>query len=110
MTQDEISRLPDERLIALAKLAAESSNVTDGYDNFVLSVLIGGDFNPLVSTSHAMIVAANLDMTISFGSQVVLVNEPDGYESRTVGYSGSGRLAAMRKAITLLAADSAQYI
>ena len=107
MTQDEISRLPDERLIALAKLAAESSSAAAEGDR---SAPIGGDFDSLNYTSHAMIVASKLDMTISFGSQVVLVSEPDGCQSRTVGYSGSGRLAAMRKAITLLAADSAQYI
>jgi hypothetical protein len=38
------------------------------------------------------------------------VTEPDGLESRTIEYTATGRIAAMRKAITLLAADSAQYI
>lgn len=106
MTQDEISRLPDERLIALARLSAESSNVTDDDQ----STCIDEEFNPLGINDHALIVAARLDMTISFGSQVVLVTEPDGCQSRTVEYTETGRIAAMRRAITLLAADSAQYI
>jgi len=110
MTQDEISRLPKDRLIALAKLAAESA----GGDHYGLMVLKGctepGGFNPLTDSDHAMIVAARLDMTISFGDSVVLVTEPDGLESRTIEYTATGRIAAMRKAITLLAADSAQYI
>ena len=107
MTQEEIRELPDERLVALAKLAAESSSAAAEGDR---SAPFGGDFDSLWFTRDAMIVAAKLDMTISFGDHVVLVSEPDGCQSRTVGYSGSGRLAAMRKAITLLAADSAQYI
>jgi len=110
MTQDEISQLPKDRLIALAKLAVEAA----GGDCYRLTVLEGctdhGDFNPLTNSDHAMIVAARLDMTISFGNSVVLVTEPDGLESRTIEYTATGRIAAMRKAITLLAADSAQYI
>ena len=110
MSQDEISRLPKDRLIALAKLAAEKA----GGDHYGLMVLEGctapDGFNPLTSCEHAMIVASRLDMTISFGDSVVLVAEPDGLESRTIEYTATGRIAAMRKAITLLAADSAQYI
>lgn len=110
MTQDEISQLPKDRLIALAKLAAEAA----GGDSYRLMVLEGctepGDFNPLTNCAHAMIVAARLEMTISFGDSVVLVTEPDGLESRTIEYTATDRIAAMRKAITLLAADSAQYI
>jgi hypothetical protein len=58
MTQDEISTLPKDRLIALAKLAAESV----GGDHYGLMVLKGctdaGCFNPLINSDHAMIVAA----------------------------------------------------
>lgn len=111
MTQDEISQLPKDRLIALAKLAAETVGGGDYHDRIILEACgEPGDFNPLGNCAHAMIVAARLDMTISFGDSVVLVTEPDGLELRTIDYTATGRIAAMRKAITLLAADSAQYI
>lgn len=66
-----------------------------------------------MKNTHAMIVASVLDMYIYFGDHVVLVSEPAGGLSRTVSYEGKtipARINAMRRAITLLAADSAQYI
>ena len=51
-----------------------------------------------------------MNMTICFGGMVVMVSEPDGAQSRTVEYKLNRRTEALRKAITLLAADFAQHI
>ncbi|WP_307744408.1 hypothetical protein [uncultured Pantoea sp.] len=51
-----------------------------------------------------------MNMNICFGDSVVQVSEPAGTQSRTVEYQFNHRVEAMRRAITLLAADSAQNI
>nr|DAL09258.1 MAG TPA_asm: hypothetical protein [Caudoviricetes sp.] len=57
-----------------------------------------------------MHLAALMNMNICFGDSVVQVSEPAGTQSRTVEYQFNHRVEAMRRAITLLAADSAQNI
>lgn len=109
MTQDEVKQLPDDELCRLSRAAA-SYWATSPLEKIDLSIIAGNEWNPIQSTEQAMHLAALMDMNICFGDRVVLVSEPAGYQSRTVEYQLNRRVDAMRKAITLLAADSAQYI
>jgi len=113
MTQDEISQLGIAELHKLAALAVHESPHISQWDKLMLSGAIDGVFRPTLSNTHALMVAAALDMTIIFGGKVVLVSEPIGAQSRSITYDESdisSRMAALRRAITLLAADSAKYI
>lgn len=109
MTQDEVKQLTDEDLCRLSRAAA-SYWATSLLEKIDLSTIAGKDWNPIKSTEQAMHLAALMDMNICFGDRVVLVSEPVGAQSRTVAYQLNRRIEAMRRAITLLAADSAQYI
>lgn len=109
MTQDEVKQLTDDELCRLSRAAA-SYWATSPLEKIDLSIIAGKEWNPIKSTEQAMHLAALMDMNICFGDRVVLVSEPAGAQSRTVEYQFNRRLEAMRKAITLLAADSAQYI
>jgi len=113
MTQDEVSQLGFVELHKLAALAAHESSHISQWDKLMVNGVIDGVFRPTLSNTHALMVAAALDMTIIFGDKVVLVSEPAGAQSRSIPYKESdisSRMAALRRAITLLAADSAQYI
>ncbi|MCZ4057841.1 hypothetical protein O3W44_00285 [Pantoea sp. LMR881] len=109
MTQDDVKQLADDELCRLSRAAASywSTSLLEKID---LSVVAGKDWNPIKYTEQAMHLAALMDMNICFGDRVVLVSEPAGAQSRTVEYQLNRRVEALRKAITLLAADSAQYI
>ncbi|MGE1562188.1 hypothetical protein [Pantoea septica] len=109
MTQDEVKQLPDYELCRLSHATARFWSASP-LDKINLSVVAGKDWNPIKHTDQAMHLAALMDMNISFGDRVVLVSEPAGAQSRTVEYQLNRRVEALRKAITLLAADSAQYI
>lgn len=109
MTQDEVKQLPDDELCQLSHAAARFWSVSP-VKMIDLSVIAGSDWNPIKHTEQAMHLAALMDMNICFGDRVVLVSEPAGAQSRTVEYQLNRRVEALRKAITLLAADSAQYI
>lgn len=109
MTQDEVKQLTDGELCRLSRAAA-SYWATSPLEKIDLSTIAGKDWNPIKSTEQAMHLAALMDMNICFGDRVVLVSEPAGSQSRTIEYQFNRRLDAMRRAITLLAADSTQYI
>ncbi|MDJ0023066.1 hypothetical protein QM543_07195 [Pantoea eucrina] len=109
MNQEEVLQLPDDELCQLSHAAARFWAISP-LQKIDLSVLAGKKWNPIKSTDQAMHLAALMDMTICFGDKVVLVSEPNGAQSRTVEYRLNQRIEALRKAITLLAADSAQYI
>ncbi|WP_289365830.1 hypothetical protein [Pantoea stewartii] len=108
MTQEEISELTDAVLHKLAAMAVRDAVTIAPTDEWYFN-----HFLPTAMDRHALIVASSLEMIVCFGDKVVLVTEPKGGQSRTVSY-GEGtiysRLSAMRRAITLLAADCAQYI
>lgn len=113
MTQDEVSQLGISELHKLAALTVHEFSNISMWDKLATNGSIDGEFRPALSNTHAMMVAAALDMNVCFGDRVVLVSEPAGGQSRTVAYEEkdiSSRLHAMRRAITLLAADYAQYI
>lgn len=95
MSPEEIAKLSDLQIIALSKAAIKEDIQ---------------HFNPLSHEVDAIYLASKLDMTISFGDKVVLVSEPASSMSRTVAYGYSGRVGAMRRAVTLLAADCSQFI
>jgi len=109
MTQDEVKQLTDKELCRLSRAAA-SFWATSPVQKIELSTVEGKSWNPIRSTEQAMHLAALMNMNVCFGDRVVLVSEPAGAQSRTVEYQLNRRLDAMRRAITLLAADSAQYI
>lgn len=109
MTQDEVKKLTDEELCKLSRAAA-SFWATSPLEKIDLSVVAGKMWNPIILTEQAMHLAALMNMNICFGDRVVLVSEPAGAQSRTVEYQLNRRIEAMRRAITLLAADSAQFI
>lgn len=109
MTQDEVKQLTDEELCSLSRAAACFWS-TSPLEKIELSNVAGKSWNPIMSTEQAMHLAALMNMNICFGDRVVLVSEPAGAQSRTVEYQLNRRLDAMRRAVTLLAADSAQYI
>lgn len=109
MTQDEVKHLTDEELCRLSRAAASFWS-TSPLEKIELSTVAGKSWNPIRSTEQAMHLAALMNMNVCFGDRVVLVSEPAGAQSRTVEYQLNRRLDAMRRAITLLAADSAQYI
>lgn len=109
MRQDEVLQLSDDELCRLSHSAARFW-ATSPLQKVELSVVAGRKWIPLKSTEQAMHLAALMDMSICFGDRVVLVSEPNGVQSRTVQYQLNQRIDALRKAITLLAADSAQYI
>lgn len=109
MTQDEVKKLTDEELCKLSRAAA-SFWATSPLEKIDLSVVAGKTWDPIISTEQAMHLAALMSMNICFGDHVVLVSEPAGAQSRTVEYQLNRRIEAMRRAITLLAADSAQFI
>lgn len=113
MTQDEVSQLGIAELHKLAALAVHESTQASMWDELMVNGVMDGEFRPTLSNTHALMVAAALDMSIIFGDKVVLVSEPAGAQSRSITYDESGissRMEALRRAITLLAADSAQYI
>ncbi|MEB6533228.1 hypothetical protein MXM51_01515 [Pantoea stewartii] len=113
MTQEEVSELSINELHRLAAMVVREASVFTPTDEWYLNGVMDGDFHPTMKNTHAMIVASALDMNICFGDRVVLVSEPAGGHSRTVSYEGKtipARINAMRRAITLLAADYAQYI
>lgn len=109
MTQDEVKQLTDEELCSLSHAAASfwSTSLLQKIDLLSITRM---RWNPLKSTEQAMHLASLMNMNICFGDRVVLVSEPAGAQSRTVEYQLSHRIEAMRRAITLLAADSAQFI
>lgn len=109
MTQDEVKKLTDDELCRLSRAAA-SYWATSPLEKIELSAVAGKSWNPIKSTEQAMHLAALMNMNICFGDRIVLVSEPAGAQSRTVEYQLNHRIEAMRRAITLLAADSAQYI
>ncbi|WP_312053494.1 hypothetical protein [Pantoea brenneri] len=109
MTQDEVKELTDEELCRMSRAAASFWS-TSPLEKIELSTVAGKSWNPIRSTEQAMHLAALMNMNVCFGDRVVLVSEPAGAQSRTVEYQLNRRLDAMRRAITLLAADSAQYI
>lgn len=109
MTQDEVYQLTDDELCLLSHAAASYWSVSP-LQMIDLSAVAGKEWNPIKYTEQAMHLAALMDMNICFGDRVVLVSEPAGAQSRTVEYPLNRRVEALRKAITLLAADSAQYI
>lgn len=109
MTQDEVKQLNDKDLSRLSRAAA-SFWATSPVQKIELSAVAGKSWNPIRSTEQAMHLAALMNMNVCFGDRVVLVSEPAGAQSRTVEYQLNRRIEAMRRAITLLAADSAQYI
>lgn len=109
MTQDEVKQLSDEELCRQSFTAA-SFWATSAGERIELAIVAGKEWNPIISTEQAMHLAALMNMNICFGDRVVLVSEPAGAQSRTVEYHFNRRIEAMRRAITLLAADSAQYI
>lgn len=109
MSQEEINELSDRELNKLSLMSAESCSHT-GKDKLSLRMVMGWAWQPQIDTSQAMHLACLLDMNISFGDRVVLVSEPAGVLSRTIEYSETGRVAAMRRAITLLSADYAKYL
>lgn len=109
MTQDEVKQLTDEELCSLSRAAASFWS-TSLREKIELSTVAGKSWNPISSIEQAMHLAALMNMNICFGDRVVLVSEPAGAQSRTVEYQMNRRIEAMRRAITLLAADSAQYI
>ena len=109
MTQDEVKQLTDEELCHLSRAAASIWS-TSPLEKIELSTVAGKSWNPIRSTEQAMHLAALMNMNVCFGDRVVLVSEPAGAQSRTIEYQLNRRIEAMRRAITLLAADSAQYI
>ncbi|WP_312055806.1 hypothetical protein [Pantoea brenneri] len=109
MTQDEVKQLTDDELCCLSRTAA-SYWATSPLEKIDLSTIAGKSWNPIRSTEQAMHLASLMNMNICFGDRVVLVSEPAGAQSRTVEYQLNRRMEAMRRAITLLAADSTQYI
>jgi len=109
MTQDEVKQLTDDELCRLSRAAA-SYWATSPLEKIGLSTVAGKSWNPIMSTEQAMHLAALMNMNICFGDRVVLVSEPAGSQVRTVEYQLNHRIEAMRRAITLLAADSTQYI
>lgn len=109
MTQDEVKQLTDDELCRLSQAAANFW-ATSPLEKIDLSVVAGRNWNPINSTEQAMHLAALMNMNICFGGRVVLVSEPAGAQSRTVEYQLNHRIEAMRRAITLLAANSAQFI
>lgn len=109
MTQDEVKQLTDDELCRLSRAAA-SYWATSPLEKIDLSVVACKTWNPIISTEQAMHLAALMNMNICFGDSVVLVSEPAGAQSRTVKYQLNHRVEAMRRAVTLLAADSAQFI
>lgn len=108
MTHEEISELTDAELNKLAAMAVHDAVTMAPIDEWYFN-----HFLPIAMDRHALFVASALEMNVCFGDQVVLVTEPKACQSRTVSY-GEGtiyaRLNAMRRAITLLAADCAQDI
>lgn len=109
MTQDEVKQLTDDELCRLSRAAASFLSISP-LEKIELSNVSGKRWNPINSTEQAMHLAALMNMSICFGDRVVLVSEPAGAQSRTVEYQLNHRIEAMRRAITLLAVDSAQYI
>ncbi len=109
MTQDEVSLLDDEEI---CRLSLSVVKFLHPYGNRLLEEYErhGVKWVPLHHIGQAMRIASLMDATISFGDRVVLVSERAGYQSRTVEYGDEGRLHAMRRAVTLLAADYAQNI
>ncbi|MBS6035859.1 MAG: hypothetical protein KIB40_22475 [Pantoea sp.] len=109
MTQDEVKQLTDEELCSMSRSAASFWS-TSPLEKIDLSTVAGKSWNPIRSTEQAMHLASLMNMNICFGDRVVLVSEPNAAQSRTVEYQLNHRIEAMRRAITLLAADSSQFI
>ncbi|GAB3400895.1 hypothetical protein GCM10027361_00410 [Erwinia aphidicola] len=109
MTQDEVSLLSDQELQSLSQRVAEFWSFRPD-DKERLRHAAGLCWNPLIDISQAMLLAALMDMNICFGDKVVLVSEPNSAQSRSIDYTNTGRISAMQRAITLLAADCAEYI
>lgn len=109
MTQDELSQLSEHEIRHLSYQVAEHWSVVM-IEKVRLRQVTGICWNPFIDISQAMHLASLLNMSIIFGDNVVLVSEPNGAQSRTEAYEITGRVAAMQRAITLLAADCAEQI
>lgn len=109
MNQEEMLELRNEELCDLSHATARYLAASP-LEKINLAAAAGKEWNPIASTEQAMHLAALMNMTICFGGMVVMVSEPDGTQSRTVEYKLNRRTEALRKAITLLAADFAQHI
>lgn len=109
MTKEEASRRSERDILARALRVAEFWSLKPE-DKIRLRQVTGFSWNPLLDISQAMHIASLLNMSIIFGDNVVLVSEPNGAQSRTEAYEITGRVAAMQRAITLLAADCAEQI
>lgn len=109
MKQDEVKQLTDDELCRRSRAAA-SVRAASPLQKIELSTVAGKKWNPIISTEQAMHLAALMNMNIYFGDRVVLISEREGLQSRTVEYQLNHRIEAMRRAITLLAADCAQGI
>lgn len=98
--------MSDREVLELAAQAA--GHRTFGFDahgNALIDPVVYTPWNPLTISSDAFQLAQQMDMSIHYGPEVILVTDPAGACSYTVLLDGTNIVELTRKAITHLAAS-----
>lgn len=103
--------MSDEKILELA--AKASGHRTFGFDahgNALIDPVVYTPWNPLARNDDAFQLAQEMDMSIHYGPEVILVSEHAGACSCTVKLDGGNIVALTREAITRLAASIGEFM
>jgi len=103
--------MSDEEVLELAaKAAGHRTFGFDAHGNALIDPVVYTPWNPLTMNMDAFQLARQMDMSIHYGPEVILVTEPAGACSHTINIEGINIVGLTRKAITGLAASIGKFM